>query len=86
MHVPSCTYALKKCEPCLFHHKDTYELDTHDLAEGKIKDATATESLTAEDCFKIGRTAYLEEDYYHCALWMREADARILNGDTSYER
>lgn len=67
-------------------YQDTYELDTHELAEGRIKNATATKSLTADDCFKIGRTAYLENDHYHCVLWMREADAKIMNGDTTHER
>jgi len=30
------------------------------------------QSLTLEDCYHIGQTAYLNEDYYHCVLWMRQ--------------
>lgn len=66
--------------------QDTYALDTHELAEGKIRNATAAKKLTADDCFNIGRTAYLEADYYHCALWMREADSKVMDGDTTHER
>lgn len=32
----------------------------------------ASQTLTAVDCFHIGRTAYLEKDFYHCVLWMNE--------------
>ena len=32
----------------------------------------SNQSLTADDCFHIGRTAYLERDFYHCRLWMNE--------------
>ena len=39
---------------------------------GEVKGRKANESLTAEDCYQIGRTAYLNEDYYHCKLWMKE--------------
>jgi len=52
--------------------QDTYKLETHDIAEGMIKDSFANQSLTADDCFFIGRTAYFDKDYYHCALWMNE--------------
>jgi len=53
--------------------QDTFELETHDIANGMIKGSRADQSLTADDCFQIGRTAYLDENYYHCVLWMNEA-------------
>ncbi|XP_078483537.1 prolyl 4-hydroxylase subunit alpha-1-like [Ciona intestinalis] len=52
--------------------QDTYRLDTHDVARGIIKGLQSNQSLTADDCFHIGRTAYLERDFYHCRLWMNE--------------
>lgn len=27
--------------------------------------------LAANDCFEIGRLAYLREDFYHTAMWMQ---------------
>ena len=36
----------------------------------------ANQSLSAEDCYHIGRIAYLEKDYYHCVLWMKETSAK----------
>nr|XP_039269091.1 prolyl 4-hydroxylase subunit alpha-1-like [Styela clava] len=66
--------------------QDTYKLDTHELAQGKVKSSYAGRKLTADDCFQIGRTAYLDADYYHCVLWMKEADDKIQQGDTTHER
>lgn len=33
--------------------------------------------MTAKDCFEMGRQSYLNEDYYHTLLWMREAMDRL---------
>lgn len=33
--------------------------------------------MTANDCFELGRQSYLNMDYYHTALWMREAMDRL---------
>lgn len=60
----------------LMRLQDTYKLDTHLLAAGDVKGRKANESLTAEDCYQIGRTAYLNEDFYHCKLWMKEVMVR----------
>lgn len=38
--------------------------------------------MTANDCFEMGRQSYLNKDYYHTALWMREAMDR-LTSDTN---
>nr|XP_039269092.1 prolyl 4-hydroxylase subunit alpha-1-like [Styela clava] len=70
----------------LMRLQDTYDLDTHDLAQGKVKSSYAGRKLTADDCFQIGRTAYIGADYYHCVLWMNEADDKIQQGDTTHER
>nr|CDP99903.1 BMA-PHY-2, isoform h [Brugia malayi] len=58
--------------------QDTYEMNTKDIADGKILNSKMrTVALTAEDCFEIGRVAYSEHDYYHAILWMQEARERI---------
>lgn len=33
--------------------------------------------LSAADCFEIGRQSYINKDYYHTLLWMREAGSRF---------
>lgn len=35
--------------------------------------------MSANDCFEMGRQSYLNKDYYHTALWMREAMDRLTN-------
>ncbi|CAG9530036.1 unnamed protein product [Cercopithifilaria johnstoni] len=64
----------------LLRLQDTYQMDTKDIAEGKILNSKMrTVALTAEDCFEIGRAAYNEHDYYHTILWMQEAQKRVQN-------
>ena len=46
----------------------------------------ANQTLTAEDCFHIGRTAYLEKDFYHCVLWMKETSELDENLYTYFSR
>ncbi|XP_065583051.1 prolyl 4-hydroxylase subunit alpha-1-like isoform X2 [Artemia franciscana] len=53
--------------------QDTYKLDTKDLARGEILGKRYTRSLTAGDCFELGRQTYNSKDYYHTILWMTEA-------------
>lgn len=38
--------------------------------------------MTSHDCFEMGRQSYLNKDFYHTTLWMKEAMHR-LNNDTS---
>ncbi|VDM91575.1 unnamed protein product, partial [Onchocerca ochengi] len=62
----------------LLRLQDTYQMDTKDIAEGKILDSLIrTAALTAGDCFEIGRAAYDEYDYYHAITWMQEARERV---------
>uniref|UniRef100_A0A7E4WAF9 procollagen-proline 4-dioxygenase n=1 Tax=Panagrellus redivivus TaxID=6233 RepID=A0A7E4WAF9_PANRE len=61
--------------------QDTYRLDTHELANGIVRNQKISEPLTAHDCFEIGRMAYNTEDYYHTILWMGEALERIKSED-----
>ncbi|RXG58866.1 Prolyl 4-hydroxylase subunit alpha-1 [Armadillidium vulgare] len=58
----------------LMRLQDTYQLDTAQLAEGKILGTqSAYRELTAGDCFELGRQSYNIGDFYHTVLWMNEA-------------
>uniref|UniRef100_A0A8R1XRU6 procollagen-proline 4-dioxygenase n=1 Tax=Onchocerca volvulus TaxID=6282 RepID=A0A8R1XRU6_ONCVO len=61
----------------LLRLQDTYQMDTRDIADGKIINSQMRSvALTAGDCFEIGRAAYQEYDYYHTIMWMQEARER----------
>jgi prolyl 4-hydroxylase len=79
-------------EEALLRLQDTYKLDTTLLADGVIpihyiRDFKTGQrgvrppenqiSLTANDCFKLGRQAYFNKDYYRTVLWMQEAIDRL---------
>lgn len=36
-----------------------------------------------DDCFDLGKVAYLEADYYHTELWMVQALNQLDQGETS---
>ncbi|KAI8521570.1 prolyl 4-hydroxylase subunit alpha-1-like isoform X3 [Branchiostoma floridae x Branchiostoma belcheri] len=74
--------------------QDTYDLSTQNIAMGKMgqemakathpdMEFTKSPELWSEDCFELGRLAYVDQDYYHCALWMEEALARFQPDPTS---
>ncbi|XP_078579277.1 prolyl 4-hydroxylase subunit alpha-1-like isoform X4 [Branchiostoma floridae x Branchiostoma japonicum] len=74
--------------------QDTYDLSTQNIAKGmmgrEIAAAnrpelgyTKSPELSSEDCFELGRLAYIDQDYYHCALWMEESMARFQPDPTS---
>ncbi|XP_033757090.1 prolyl 4-hydroxylase subunit alpha-1-like isoform X1 [Pecten maximus] len=56
----------------LLRLQDTYKLDTDRIAGGDLQ-GTPSVSLTADDCFELGRVAYHDLDYYHTSLWMEVA-------------
>ncbi|XP_046656322.1 prolyl 4-hydroxylase subunit alpha-1-like [Daphnia pulicaria] len=57
----------------LMRLQDTYKLDTHALAEGKVLGKKSSRRLTADDCWELGRQSYNNGDHYHTVLWMAEA-------------
>ncbi|VDN54898.1 unnamed protein product [Dracunculus medinensis] len=70
----------------IFRLQDVYRLSTKDLANGKIYNIDSNQTLSAKDCFLIGRAAYVAEDYYHTVLWMQEAYDKIKKeNDPSHE-
>ncbi|KAM3719703.1 Prolyl 4-hydroxylase subunit [Dirofilaria immitis] len=62
----------------LLRLQDTYQMDTKDIAEGKVLNSQMRKvTLTTGDCFEIGHTAYRISDYYHTILWIQEARERV---------
>ncbi|XP_042312306.1 prolyl 4-hydroxylase subunit alpha-3 isoform X1 [Sceloporus undulatus] len=64
--------------------QDVYSLNVKELAKGRFRRNSNIPlpdiyspgqdfSLSADDCFQIGKVAYDMEDYYHSILWMEEA-------------
>lgn len=61
----------------LLRLQDTYRLETSMIANGKIEGTWTTPTLSAHECFELGRVAYNENDNYHTILWMKEAMTRL---------
>ncbi|VDM93677.1 unnamed protein product, partial [Onchocerca ochengi] len=62
----------------LLRLQDTYQMDTKDIADGKVLNSQIrTVALSARDCFEIGRAAYHAFGYYHTILWMQEERDRV---------
>uniref|UniRef100_A0A0P5SXB3 procollagen-proline 4-dioxygenase n=1 Tax=Daphnia magna TaxID=35525 RepID=A0A0P5SXB3_9CRUS len=64
---------LKGAAVALIRLQDTYKLDTHALADGKLLGTKYSRQLTAGDCWELGRQSYNNGDHYHTVLWMGEA-------------
>ncbi|XP_049537788.1 prolyl 4-hydroxylase subunit alpha-1 isoform X2 [Anopheles darlingi] len=63
----------------LMRLQDTYNLDTASVARGMLDGVQYSTELSAGDCFELGRQSYLNGDYYHTVLWMREAMDRLTH-------
>ncbi|XP_055616104.1 prolyl 4-hydroxylase subunit alpha-1-like [Toxorhynchites rutilus septentrionalis] len=63
--------------------QETYQLDTAELAGGKIRGRTVSRELTAEECYKIGAALSKDEGIVYATSWLREALRRWTLGDTS---
>ncbi|XP_039766163.1 prolyl 4-hydroxylase subunit alpha-2 isoform X3 [Ornithorhynchus anatinus] len=57
----------------LMRLQDTYKLDPDTIAKGDLPGTKYRSTLTADDCFGMGKTAYNDGDYYHTVLWMQQA-------------
>ncbi|XP_040218229.1 prolyl 4-hydroxylase subunit alpha-1 isoform X2 [Rana temporaria] len=67
----------------LIRLQDTYNLDTDTLSRGNLPGVKCKATLTAEDCFELGKVAYTESDYYHTELWMEQALHQLDAGELS---
>ncbi|KAK3090445.1 hypothetical protein FSP39_011937 [Pinctada imbricata] len=66
----------------LLRLQDTYKLNTDDLARG-IVGKSQSSSMTAIDCFELGKISYEEEDYIHTSQWMEKA-LSLLNEEKNH--
>ena len=57
----------------LMRLQDTYRLDTDSLARGILNGQNYGSTLSAHDCFELGRQAYNNGDYFHTNIWMDQA-------------
>ncbi|XP_076810458.1 prolyl 4-hydroxylase subunit alpha-1-like isoform X1 [Clavelina lepadiformis] len=75
---------LEGASKALIRLLDTYQLDINELTQGIIKGFIATQHLNANDCFYIGRVAYLGKNYNICVLWMTEAQNMDKNSYSTF--
>jgi len=57
----------------LMRLQDTYRLDTDSLSRGILNGQEYGPTLSAHDCFELGRQTYNNGDYYHTTIWMEQA-------------
>uniref|UniRef100_A0A8C8S3I0 Prolyl 4-hydroxylase subunit alpha-3 n=1 Tax=Pelusios castaneus TaxID=367368 RepID=A0A8C8S3I0_9SAUR len=82
----------------LMRLQDVYALNVKGLVKGVFQRASGTDlpeiyspgqlfSLSADDCFLVGKVAYDMEDYYHSIAWLEEAVSlfRLSYGDWNTE-
>ncbi|XP_036377018.1 prolyl 4-hydroxylase subunit alpha-1a isoform X1 [Megalops cyprinoides] len=67
----------------LLRLQDTYQLDTETMSNGDLPGVTYKSTLTAEDCFELGKIAYSDADYYHTELWMAQSLKQMDEGEES---
>ena len=63
--------------PALTRLQETYNLNPTDLTHGKLNGVSYGTTLSAHDCFELGRQHYNSGDYDHAILWMKEANKRL---------
>lgn len=61
----------------LIRLQDTYNLETASLARGELNGVQYSSEMTVEECFELGRQMYMNRDFHHSIMWMREAMERL---------
>lgn len=67
----------------LLRLQDTYRLLTRSMAEGKLKNAQPMPPMTVDDCYQIGRYAYLANDMFSTKVWMEEVLRKLRMNEPS---
>lgn len=67
----------------LLRLQDTYRLLTKTVAEGKLKNAQPMPAMTVDDCYQIGRYAYLTNDMFSTKVWMEEVLRKLKMNEPS---
>ena len=57
--------------------QETYNLNPTDLTHGKLNGVAYGTTLSAHDCFELGRQHYNSGDMDHAITWMKEANKRL---------
>jgi len=57
--------------------QDTYNLSPSDMSQGKLNGVNYGTSLSAHDCFELGRQHYNNGDYDNTIIWMKQAMKRL---------
>ncbi|XP_030020588.1 prolyl 4-hydroxylase subunit alpha-2 isoform X2 [Manduca sexta] len=65
----------------------TYNLNVRDLSEGMLNGVSYSDrtSMTASDCYELGRALYNEKDYENSLSWMKEALRKYKNENKRYQ-
>lgn len=53
------------------------------VCPGSSSAASLRSALTVDDCYDLGKVAYLEADYYHTELWMAQALKQLEQEETA---
>ena len=53
--------------------KETYKVETPDMANGHLNGITYGPTLSASDCFEVGKQAYIAGKAKYTLSWMQEA-------------
>ncbi|XP_041984197.1 prolyl 4-hydroxylase subunit alpha-1-like isoform X2 [Aricia agestis] len=64
--------------------QETYHLDVADLAEGRLNGVLYSSTMSAGDCFELGKALYNEKDYTNCLAWMTIALQKFNEENNSY--
>uniref|UniRef100_G1TM62 procollagen-proline 4-dioxygenase n=1 Tax=Oryctolagus cuniculus TaxID=9986 RepID=G1TM62_RABIT len=65
----------------LMRLQDTYKLDPATISRGELPGTKYQATLSVDDCFGMGRSAYNEGDYYHTVLWMEQVLKQLDAGE-----
>ena len=57
--------------------QETYNLDPTDLTHGKLQGVNYGTTLSAHDCFELGRQHYNQNDLDHSIVWFKESLKRL---------
>ncbi|XP_030066953.1 prolyl 4-hydroxylase subunit alpha-2 isoform X1 [Microcaecilia unicolor] len=71
----------KGAAKALMRLQDTYRLDSETISRGRFPGTKYLSSLSADDCFDMGKIAYNDGDYYHTVLWMEQALKQLDEGE-----
>ncbi|XP_052739287.1 prolyl 4-hydroxylase subunit alpha-1 [Bicyclus anynana] len=53
--------------------QETYHLEVNDLSEGRLNGVIYSTSMSAGDCYQLGKALYNEKDYTNALAWMMQA-------------